>query len=237
MTAASDLDSLADHLAREGADALRIELVRRARNFKRTWVEMAEALVEVRDTQAYLAWGYQDLYAYCHQELLLRQPTVDKLTGSFVALRRHAPAVLQRDGVDQLIPTCDAVDYFAKAMRAGDDADADGPRELSDDVLGELKTAVFEDGASVAKLRRRFNPVLYPKPDGAERLAAIERAGATAERLIRLLARVDGLSEARREQVARALDAMREDLDALAETAHDELEAANPDATALDAQA
>ena len=84
MTAASDLDSLADHLAREGADALRIELVRRARNFKRTWVEMAEALVEVRDTQAYLAWGYQDLYAYCHQELLLRQPTVDKLTGSFV---------------------------------------------------------------------------------------------------------------------------------------------------------
>ena len=80
------LGDLAEALEAEGADELRVHVVRRAREFKRSWVNMAEALVEVRNRESYLDWGYEDFYSYCSLELQLKQATADKLTGSYVAL-------------------------------------------------------------------------------------------------------------------------------------------------------
>ena len=85
MTTHERLDRLHDALESQGADRLRLELVRRARNFKRSWVEMAEALTRVRAAQVYLEWGYPDFETYCHSELMLTKGTVDKLTGSYAA--------------------------------------------------------------------------------------------------------------------------------------------------------
>ncbi len=122
------LGDLAEALEAEGADELRVHVVRRAREFKRSWVMMAEALVEVRNRESYLSWGYEDFYTYCSLELQLKQAAADKLTGSYVALERHAPSVLKRDGLNERIPTCDAVDYFAKALQRNPSND-DGARD------------------------------------------------------------------------------------------------------------
>lgn len=206
------LGDLAEALEAEGADALRVHVVRRAQDFKRSWVKMAEALVEVRNRESYLQWGYEDFYSYCSLELQLKQATADKLTGSYVALQRHAPAVLKRDGLNERIPTCDAVDYFAKALRKDAKHDADDERAVDSGVVDELRQAVFEEGAPVTELRKRFNPVLNPKPEGAEQMDAIRRATATARRLERMLEEIDGL---RRPTVRATLDSL--------ETLRDEL--------------
>ena len=142
------LGDLAEALEAEGADELRVHIVRRAREFKRSWVMMAEALVEVRNRESYLEWGYEDFYTYCALELQIKQATADKLTGSYVALKRHAPAVLKRDGLTERIPTCDAVDYFAKALQKNPSND-DGERAVSEEVVDELRHAVFEEGVSI----------------------------------------------------------------------------------------
>ena len=65
------LGDLAEALEAEGADQLRVHVVRRAGEFKRSWVMMAEALVEVRNRESYLEWGYEDFYTYCSLELQL----------------------------------------------------------------------------------------------------------------------------------------------------------------------
>lgn len=201
------LGELADALEAQGADDLRVHVVRRAREFKRSWVTMAEALVEVRNGEGYVKWGYDDFYAYCELELQIKRATADKLTGSYIALKRHAPAVLKRDGLTERIPTYDAVDYFARALQRGDRDDA--PER---GVVDELKHAVFEEGAPVTELRKRFNPVFHPKPEGAEQIEAIRRATATARRLERMIEEIDGLHRPTVRSTLDSLEALREEL-------------------------
>jgi hypothetical protein len=210
------LGDLAEALEAEGADELRIHVVRRAREFKRSWVMMAEALVEVRNRESYLDWGYEDFYTYCSLELQIKQATADKLTGSYVALKRHAPSVLKRDGLTERIPTCDAVDYFAKALQRTPSND-DGERVVAEEVVDELKHAVFEEGAPVSDLRKRFNPVFNPKPEGAEQMDAIRRATATVRRLERAIEEIDGLPRPTVRASLDALESLREDLTELLE--------------------
>ena len=211
------LGDLAEALEAEGADELRVHVVRRAREFKRSWVMMAEALVEVRNRESYLDWGYEDFYSYCSLELQLKQATADKLTGSYVALKRHAPSVLKRDGLNERIPTCDAVDYFAKALQKSP-SDNEGDALAADrGVVDELRQAVFEEGAPVTELRKRFNPVFHPKPEGAEQLDAIRRATATARRLERMIEEIDGLRRPTVRATLDSLETLREELTDLLE--------------------
>ena len=211
------LGDLAQALEAEGADKLRVHVVRRARDFKRSWVMMAEALVEVRNREAYLAWGYDDFYSYCSLELQLKQATADKLTGSYVALKRHAPSVLKRDGLNERIPTCDAVDYFAKALAKNPSNDAEDEPGVDRGLVDELREAVFEEGMPVAELRKRFNPVFHPKPEGAEQMEAIRRATAAARRLERMIEEIDGLHRPTVRATLDSLEALREELTDLLE--------------------
>jgi len=210
------LESLAESLEARGAEPMRVQVVRRARDFKRSWVMMAEALVEVRKREAYLGWGYDDFYAYCNLELHIKRATADKLTGSYVALERHAPAVLKRDGLSEPIPTCDAVDYFARALQKRD-AGQEDVREVDEETVSQLRHAVFEEGAPVTELRRRFNPVFDPKPEGAERIEQIRRATAAARRLERMVEEIDGLHRPTVRATLDALEALREELTDLLE--------------------
>lgn len=209
------LGELADALEAQGADDLRVHVVRRAREFKRSWVLMAEALVEVRNRESYVKWGYDDFYAYCSLELQIKRATADKLTGSYIALKRHAPAILKRDGLTERIPTYDAVDYFAKALQQ--DNHDDEQRAVDEDVVCELRHAVFEEGAPVTELRKRFNPVFHPKPDGAEQIEAIRRATTAARKLERMIEEIDGLHRPTVRATLDSLEALREDLTDLLE--------------------
>ena len=216
MATHQKLGDLAEELEASGADELRVHVVRRARDFKRSWVMMAEALVEVRNRESYLDWGYSDFYSYCSLELQLKQATADKLTGSYVALKRHAPSVLKRDGLNERIPTCDAVDYFAKALQKEASNDSD-ELAVSPEVVDELRHAVFEEGAPVSDLRKRFNPVLNPRPEGAEELDAIRRTTATVRRLERSIEDIEGLRRTTVRGALDALEALREELTELLE--------------------
>jgi len=217
MATHQKLGDLAEALQAEGADELRVHVVRRAREFKRSWVMMAEALVEVRNRESYLDWGYEDFYSYCSLELQLKQATADKLTGSYVALKRHAPSVLKRDGLNERIPACDAVDYFAKALRKNPSNDSEHEPAVDRDLVDQLREAVFEEGAPVTELRKRFNPLFHPKPEGAERLDTIRRATASARRLEKMIEEIDGLRRPTVRATLDSLEALREELTSLLE--------------------
>lgn len=207
-TAERRLEQRAKELEQEGADPFRIEAIARARRFKRSWVEMAEALLQLREQCTYEQWGYKDLYRYCTEELLLRRKTVDKLVGSYAALKRHAPEKLSPE---QTLPSFDAVDYYTRAVEdpSGEPGPANGP------VAVELKKAVFDDLEPVTTLRKRFNPVLYSKSDEEEERARFERASNASRRLRESIARLDGLSTGRVASVTAALEGLEQELERL----------------------
>ena len=70
--------------------------------------------------------------------------------------------------------------------------------------------------SQLAELRKRFDPVLYPRPKGAERLEIIQKASAAARKLAELLPDIDGLEDKRVQRIETELGALRQELDALA---------------------
>lgn len=194
-----------------------MQVVSRARAFKRSWVDMAEALCKVRDEGLFQRWGYESLHAYALEELNIKRATCDKLTVSYSAMEQHVPHVLEWDGVAQELPTIDAVDYFARALDPRPRRHGEPPPPPPDDeVVAELRTAIFDDLAGAPALRRRFNEVLHPKSDDEHRRELLGRVRSTADRLESLVGGTGLLADARVEDVARCMEQLREDLDRLA---------------------
>jgi len=222
------IDELAELLEKTGGDPVRLEALRRAQSFKRSWVELAETLTQIRSKRSYESWGYDDFYDYCSKELQIRRPTVDKLTLSYSTIKEHRPQVLTRDGVAKIIPSYQSIDYFSRAVGEGaatDDGNGRSRRKgPSEEVVRELGRAVFDEGQSVAELRKRFDPLVRPKPKGADDLERMQRAFSLARRLVELLPDIDGLPAKRVREVERVIGALREELDGLMEPLREKVE-------------
>jgi hypothetical protein len=212
------LEALADRIESSGGDPMRVDIVRRAQRFKRSWVELAEGLTALRKNRRYEKWGYSELSEYCQKELHIKQATVDKLVLSYGALREHAPDVLRRDGVSREIPSLEAVDYFSRAVGSGGDDETTSTRRRLDaprEVMDELRSAVFEEGRSLGELRKRFDPIFRPKSAEDEAGDQLRKLKQLAERLAESVQNVSGLSEKRVARTLAAIEALTRDLDEL----------------------
>lgn len=219
------LEALADQLERSGGDPARVDIVRRAERFKRSWVELAEGLYQLRKRRTYEQWGYSELHEYCQKELHIKATTIDKLMISYGTLREHAPEVLKRDGVARDIPSLESVDYFSRAVPPANNEDDEiptGTRRRLDappSVIDELRSAVFDEAQSVGELRKRFDPILRPKPEGADEADALRKLKSIAEKLGAGVQSTPGLTEKRVGRVVAMVEALVRDLDELIEEA------------------
>ena len=69
-----------------------------ARDFKASWVHLAEALNQVKELAKHVEWGFESVEQYCEQELRISPRTVNKLLSSYQFLAEHEPeAVATRD--------------------------------------------------------------------------------------------------------------------------------------------
>lgn len=224
--ATEKIDALIAELQESGAAPNRLEALRCTQRFKRSWLELAETLVELRKDRSYEQWGFDDFHTYCTTELHLRRATVDKLTISFSTLQRLAPQVLKWDGIEREVPSYQAVDYFGKAMDKAKDTPAANNPPPQREQLKELRTAVFDEGQSVGELRRRFDPVFYPKPQGAEDLEVIGKAKAAANKLVAVLPDVPGVSQECTTALEKAIGLFREELDEIEAPIREKVDAA-----------
>src|SRR5882672_3745186 len=85
-----------DRMLAVAGDPERADTLAKARAFKRTWLELAEALSRCTEQKLWERWGFSDFDAYCKKELHLRGSTVAKLLGSYRFLESSAPRVIER---------------------------------------------------------------------------------------------------------------------------------------------
>jgi len=163
-------------------DPLRADTLQKARAFKRTWLELAEALTRVQSHQSWEGWGYSDFDAYCRKELHLRSSTVAKLLGSYRFLETSAPRVLERARTDHFeapIPTLPAVEFVQKATeRAAADPE----------TLETIQRVAFDEGIDAPILARRFKDVAFPETDRDRKDKLRASIAAAARRLSSLIA-------------------------------------------------
>ncbi len=189
------LTQLISHLER-GNDPLRLFAAKSAYHFKHSWIEMADALVQVRDSGTYRQWGYDSLLTYCEGELGLKKALVDKLTVSFSAMEKYAPERLSGEE-NAPIPGYQSLDYFARAMgdpRFDGSDPRDAPQEpLSPELTGQLRAAVFDECCTPKQLRERFEPLIRPRSAAEEERDAVRRTLTTTKRLREQLEDLGGI--------------------------------------------
>jgi hypothetical protein len=170
--------ALADAETEHADDPERVEILRRTRRFKASWLELAEALVEVRRHARFKRWGYDSFEDYAKRELHLRQETVDKLTGSFMFLKKRAPEVLDRDGLSRSIPTYQAVDFLRRA-----EEEESAPEE----AVEAIRKQVIEEGAALPSIVRQFRDVVFPVDERERKQRDTSNVLNVAKRLRELL--------------------------------------------------
>jgi hypothetical protein len=178
-------------------DPERSEVLRRARQFKASWLELGEALTGVKRSGSWQGWGYDSFEAYAKAELRLKPDTVDKLTGSFTFLQRRAPAVLARDALREPIPSYQAVDFLRRA-----EASEGAPRE----AIAEVRRRVLEEGAPAATVAREYRDVVFPIDEGQRRARDAAGIKNVATRLRQLLAETHSVPRKLVAEVDGALD-------------------------------
>ncbi|HET6613999.1 MAG TPA: hypothetical protein VFG83_18495 [Kofleriaceae bacterium] len=176
--------ALEQRMREHAGDDERVTLLARARSFKRTWLELAEALARAFERQSWRRWGFSSFESYCRQELSITPATAQKLLGSFRFLRDSEPQVLTRVKAEPSapVPSLKAVDFVARAAERGA-ADAD--------AMAAIRHAAFDEGDSERRLARRFREVAFPVSATERRDQATTQLSQTARRLAHLIADAD----------------------------------------------
>jgi hypothetical protein len=178
-------------------DAERAEMLRRTRQFKSSWIDLAEALTESRRRNDFRRWGYDSFEDYTRRELLLKQETVDKLTGSFLFLKKRAPEVLSRDGLQRTIPSYQVVDFLRRAETES---------EAPESTVEQLRKRVLEDGAGLPSVVREFKNSVFPVDPEQKKKSDVAALLNVAKRLRELLDETDVVPRKLGSDVSKTLD-------------------------------
>jgi CRISPR/Cas system CSM-associated protein Csm2 small subunit len=182
-------------------DPERVELLRRTRRFKSSWLQLGEALSEVKRGKTWERWGYESLEAYAKSELRLRMDTVDKLTGSYMFLHKSAPEVLKRDPLENHLPSYQAIDFLRRAEERNEAAPT-----VSEETMGEVRKKVLDEGVPMATVARLYKDSLFPVSETDKKAKDKKEIKATATKLRELLADSQSISRRLQESLGEALD-------------------------------
>jgi hypothetical protein len=171
-----------DRMLAVSSDPVRADTLQKARAFKRTWLELAEALSRVSEKKKWEGWGFSDFDAYCRKELHLRGSTVAKLLGSYRFLETSAPKVIERartDHYESPIPSIATVEFVEKATAAGH-ADAE--------TMRTIHRSAFEEGLEKPMLAKKYGEIVFPVTNADKKEKLRSAIAAAARRLSSLIA-------------------------------------------------
>lgn len=194
-------------------DPERAAMLRLTRRFKASWLELGEALSDVKRNNTWQRWGYESFDAYAKTELKLRADTVEKLTGSYMFLHKRAPEVLQRDPLESL-PSYQAIDYLRRVEEKAAEDDT-----IPKETVVDVRKQILEDNVPVAKVARLYNDTLFPVSETAKRESNRKAIKATATKLRDLLADTDAVSKRLASTIGEALDELLAELNGEAKAA------------------
>jgi hypothetical protein len=197
-----------DALARELLDldprSERYRVLKAARDFKSSWVTLAELIHQVEQMQKYADWGFDSLEQYCVEELRISPRTAQKLLKSFRFLQENEPDVVTQREEDPRdrppIPDVAQVSFLARART---------DQGLPEPVYRKLRDAAFRHGATVTELRSQLKEAVpvaaKPRPprDAAQ---ALRVALSHVARTLEVLSDVEGIDD----EMIRAAERLRD---------------------------
>jgi hypothetical protein len=155
-----DIDELRKKDAPVTGDRIRLQLVDMAKFFKRSWVDMGQALYPVWKDKLFYGWGYDKFEYYTQRELGIKKETALKLLKTYFFLEQEEPAYLQQDYTERReaprVPDCDAINVLRLARQK---------KELDRADYQKLKNAVFEKGHNATAVRKDLTQLMKERKE------------------------------------------------------------------------
>ena len=143
------LDDLEQKMQEADPDSFRRHVLKSAKDFKTSWIELGRALYAVWKDKLYKEWGYNTIDAYAAKEIGIRKQTAMKLLKSYCFLEKEEPQYLKSDYAESqdaaLVPGYESVDLLRQAKNK---------KDLDAQDYAGLKKAIFEKGKDVQEVRK-----------------------------------------------------------------------------------
>ena len=195
-------------------DPERVEVLRRTRRFKSSWLQLGEALSEVKRGKTWEKWGYETFEAYAKAELKLRMDTVEKLTGSYMFLHKRAPEVLRRDPCETHLPSYQAIDFLRRAEERNEQDNT-----VSDETMVEVRKKILDENVPMATVARLYKDSLFPVSEADKKTKDKRELKSTATKLKEMLAETNAVPRRLASTVGSAIDELLSELAANAKAA------------------
>ncbi|MDO8747820.1 MAG: hypothetical protein Q7J72_01740 [Candidatus Omnitrophota bacterium] len=143
------LDDLEQRMRETDPDSFRQHVLKSAKDFKTSWIELGRALYTVWKDKLYKEWGYSTIDTYAAKEIGIRKQTAMKLLRSYSFLEKEEPQYLKSDYADSqdaaLVPGYESIDVLRQAKNK---------KDLDSQDYAGLKKAVFEKGKDVQEVKK-----------------------------------------------------------------------------------
>lgn len=145
----------------------------KAKQFKSSWVELGEKLLQVSSKGHFREWGYNSFEEYCVQEIRIKRGTAEKLTLAYRFMEKEEPQMLAPRQELKPLPDYRSVDLLRQAKEE---------KGFSEEEYVDLRKSIVEEERSHPTVLKKFKEVaaLREEPNP---LAPVKASLSAARRL------------------------------------------------------
>jgi len=178
-TKTRSLEKIEEKMSSVPEDSIRHRILKSAKSFKSSWIDLGQALYTVWKDKAYKEWGYITFEAYTSKEIGIRKATAVKLLKSYYFLEQEEPSYVQKGQDDATspaaLPTYESVNLLrmAKSKNAIDKSD-----------YAHLKRDVLDNGKDVSLVKKDLTSMIRQREELEPEEARRKKRAAVIKRLI-----------------------------------------------------
>jgi len=158
------------------ADSMRYLVLKSAKSFKSSWVELGQTLYTVWKDKLYKNWGYTEFDTYTRKEIGIRKQTALKLLRSYYFLEKEEPEYLKNEYNEKkdisAVPTLEAIDALRMASKK---------KVIDKNDYDSIKKKVLDEGRDVREVKKDLTQLIRQR----EELDPIEERRKRREALIK----------------------------------------------------
>ncbi len=157
------LERLEERMSEIDEGSIRYRVLRSAKNFKTSWIELGQVLYSVWKDKAYKEWGYLTFDAYTQKEIGVKKTTAMKLLKSYYFLEKEEPVYLQKEHAASQepasVPSYESINLLRLA-RDKNTLDKEDYQRFKKDVLdlGKDPLQVKRDLTTLIRQREELTP-------------------------------------------------------------------------------
>lgn len=159
--------------------SVRYAVLKSAKDFKTSWIELGRILYSVWKDKLYKDWGYAEFETYVAREIGIRKETALKLLRSYTFLEKEAPMYVTRDYSETAqavaVPTYEAVDVLRSAAASS---------KLDKTDYATIKKYVLEKGKDAKEVKKDLTLMIKQREELDPEEAREKRSLATVKRFL-----------------------------------------------------